>query len=101
MRPLPSGVAVACARGVAMFAVADQLPVAVLELEARAGTISASTTLKADAADLMLMTKPPCSSGRSRRAWQGRLGVCPYETLKPRSRRMPAVHRIWADPGSR
>jgi hypothetical protein len=61
LRPLPSGVAVTCARGLAMLAVADQLPVAVLaeDPEANVGTVRAKNAQIANATNLVLTTTPP------------------------------------------
>jgi hypothetical protein len=67
MRPLPSGVAVRCARGVDMLAVAVQLPVAVPADEASGATAIASAAQMADATAFVRTMKPPVSSRSTRR----------------------------------
>jgi hypothetical protein len=68
MRPLPSGVAVRCARGLAMLAVAVQVPAAVLADEARGAAAIASTAQMVDAAAFALMVKPLLLASTTRRA---------------------------------
>src|SRR5919198_3594126 len=65
MRPLPTRVAVMCARATDMLAVAVQLPAA--EPEASAGVASATNAPAADATDLTLTTHPPLLVCRTRR----------------------------------